>query len=108
MSRSQKEKHIAFHQPAEKEVIHNSVDTIQPRMYASGARCDHAATSRQVKKRKKCHFPPSYLTAQDRITDSGGATVGEWGWGGKDKKDDINRAYLWRCGHIAPGTEQLG
>lgn len=59
MSRSQKEKHIAFHQPAEKEVIHNSVDTIQPRMYASGVRCDHAATSRQVKKRKKCHFPPA-------------------------------------------------
>lgn len=28
MSRSQREKHIAFHQPAEKEVIHNSVDTI--------------------------------------------------------------------------------
>lgn len=59
VSRSQKEKHIAFHQPAEKEVIHNSVDTIQPRTYASGVRCDHAATSRQVKKRKKCHFPPA-------------------------------------------------
>lgn len=59
MSHSQKEKHIAFHQPAEKEVIHNSVDTIQPRMYALGVRCDHAATSRQVKKRKKCHFPPA-------------------------------------------------
>lgn len=28
MSRIQREKHIAFHQPAEKEVIHNSVDTI--------------------------------------------------------------------------------
>lgn len=28
MSRSQREKHIAFHQPAEEEVIHNSVDTI--------------------------------------------------------------------------------
>lgn len=28
MSRSQREKHIAFHQPAEKEVIHKSVDTI--------------------------------------------------------------------------------
>lgn len=107
MSRSQKEKHIAFHQPAEKEVIHNSVDTIQPRMYALGVRCDHAATSRQVKKRKKCHFPPSYLTAQDRITDSGGHGGGV-GVRGKDKKDDINRAYLWRCSHIAPGTEQLG
>lgn len=58
MSCSQKEKHIAFHQPAEKEVIHNSVDTIQLWMCASGARCDHAATNRQVKKRKKCHFPP--------------------------------------------------
>lgn len=57
MSCSQKEKHIAFHQPAEKEVIHNSVDTIQLWMYASGVRCDHAATSRQVK-RKKCHFLP--------------------------------------------------
>lgn len=28
MSHSQREKHIAFHQPPEKEVIHNSVDTI--------------------------------------------------------------------------------
>lgn len=30
MSRSQREKHIAFHQPAEKEVIHNSVYTTRP------------------------------------------------------------------------------
>lgn len=81
MSCSQKEKHIAFHQPAEKEVIHNSVDTIQPWMCVSGVRCDHAATSRQVKKRKKKPLPPSYLTAQKKITDSGGhgEGVGEKG-----------------------------
>ncbi len=57
-SRSRREKHIAFHQSAEKEVIHNSVDTMRPRMCVLGVRCCHAATGRQVKKRKKCHFPP--------------------------------------------------
>lgn len=59
MSCSQKEKHIAFHQPAEKKVIHNSVGTIQLWMCTSGVRCDHAATGRQVKRRKKRHFPPA-------------------------------------------------
>lgn len=69
MSWIQREKHIAFHQAAEKEVIHNSVDTIWPWML--GVRCSHAATGRQVKKRKKYHslFPPNYLTAQKRKRD---------------------------------------
>lgn len=61
MSWIQREKHIAFHQPAEKEVIHNSVDTIQPWML--GVRCTHAATGRQVKKRKKYHFPPQLFNS---------------------------------------------
>lgn len=103
MSCSQKEKHIAFHQPAEKKVIHNSVDTIQLWMCTSGVRCDHAATGRQVKSRKKRHSPPSppgYLTAQDRITDSGGRGEGE----GDDKKKP--QPYLRRCRRTTPGIER--
>lgn len=62
MSRSQREKHIAFHQAAEEEVIHNSVDTIRPRMCALGVRCRHAATGRQVKtKRKKMPLSPQTI-----------------------------------------------
>lgn len=56
MSRSHREKHIAFHQLAEREVIHNSTDTIWPWMCVWGVRSRHAVTGRQVKKRKKC--PP--------------------------------------------------
>lgn len=77
MSRSRREKHIAFHQPAEKEVIHNSVDTMRARMCVLGVRCHHAVTGRQVEERTKCHFLPDYLTAQDRIRDSGGVVAGE-------------------------------
>lgn len=99
MSCGQKEKHIAFHQPAEKKVIHNSVDTIQLWMCTSGVRCDHAATGRQVKRRKKHHFPPGYLTAQDRITDSGGR-----GEGGGDGKKNPNRIY--GAAAAPPGIER--
>lgn len=68
MSRSQREKHIAFHQLAEREVIHNSADTIWPWMCVWGVRSRHAVTGRQVKKRKKCHFPP-------RLSNSSGEKV---------------------------------
>lgn len=90
MSCSQREKHIAFHQPPEKEVIHNSVDTIWPWMCELGVRCHHAATGRQVKKKKKCHFSPDYLTAQERITDWGSMVKGEKGHTKDNKKGNLN------------------
>lgn len=56
---------------------------------------------------KEMPLPPSYLTAQDRITDSGGR--GEGKGGGKEKKDDKkNQTYLCRCCHSAPGIQRLG
>lgn len=64
---------VCFHQPTEKEVIHKSVDTIQPWMCVLGARCHHVVSERQVRKRKTClpvPTPPSAVS-QLRIKDSG-------------------------------------
>lgn len=105
MSCSQREKHIAFHQPPEKEVIHNSVDTIWPWMCELGVRCHHAATGRQVKKKKKCHFSPDYLTAQERITDWGSMVKGEKGHTKDNKKGNLNPPRLRYCSRSTPEND---
>lgn len=67
MSRSQREKHVAFHQPAEKEVIHNSAVT-SSRASVLGVRRCRAATGGQVKKKETRRFPC-------RLSDSSGANM---------------------------------
>lgn len=75
---------VCFHQPTEKEVIHKSVDTIQPRTCVLGARCHHVVSERQVRKRKTClpvPTPPSAVS-QLRIKDSGSM----WPGGGEAER----------------------